>query len=339
MKPEEDPTAEERKRDHIQLAFRSQVLHGELDTRFYYEPLHHGHPTAGSWPSFPFLGHTFQVPIWVSSMTGGTAMASTINHNLARACGEFGMGMGLGSCRALLYSDEVLPDFAVKPLMKGQPLFANLGIAQLEQLIERRELYRIDALLDKLDADGLIIHVNPMQEWLQPEGDRFTQPPLQTIDAIIEHLKMPVIVKEVGQGIGPAGLRELLQRPLAAIDFAAAGGTNFAKLELLRDTEAKQLIFGQLAHVGHSAAEMVDFVNQALIDLGDKVKCPAVIISGGVQNFLDGYYLINKLHMSAVYGQASGLLKHAQGDYETLRTYIAAQIEGLELAQAFLKVR
>jgi isopentenyl-diphosphate delta-isomerase len=126
---------------------------------------------------------------------------------------------------------------------------------------------------------------------------------------------------------------------LAAIDFAAAGGTNFAKLELLRDTEAKHLIFGQLAQVGHSAAEMVDFVNQALIDLGDKVKCPGVIISGGVQNFLDGYYLINKLHMPAVYGQASGFLKHAQGDYETLRTYIAAQIEGLELAQAFLKVR
>lgn len=339
MKPEEDPTAEERKRDHIQLAFRSQVLQGDLDKRFYYEPLHSGHPVAGSWPSFPFLGHTFQVPIWVSSMTGGTAMARTINHNLARACGEFGMGMGLGSCRALLHSDEVLPDFAVKPLMQGQPLFANLGIAQLEQLIERRELYRIDVLLNKLDANGLIIHVNPMQEWLQPEGDRFSQPPLQTIDAVIEHLKMPVIVKEVGQGIGPAGLRELLQRPLAAIDFAAAGGTNFAKLELLRDTEAKQLIYGELAQVGHSASEMVDFVNQALIDLGEKVKCPAVIISGGVQNFLDGYYLINKLQMPAVYGQASGLLKHAQGEYEPLRTYIAAQIEGLELAQVFLKVR
>lgn len=336
---EDDPTAEERKRDHIQLAFNSQVKSEELDPRFFYEPLQSPHPQLGSWPSFSFLGHTFKAPLWVSSMTGGTAMARIINQNLARACGEFGMGMGLGSCRSLLYSDDVLADFAVKPLMNGQPLFANLGIAQLEQLIERNELYRIKVMLDKLDADGLIIHVNPFQEWLQPEGDRFQQAPLTTIEKILEYLEMPVIVKEVGQGMGPDGLKALLQLPLAAIDFAAGGGTNFAKLELLRDTEAKQLIYGQLAKVGHSAAEMVNFVNQLLPELGNKVQCQSIIVSGGVQNFLDGYYLINKVQMPAIYGQASGFLKHAQGDYEPLRTYIAAQIEGLELAQAFLKVR
>ncbi len=334
-----DPTAEERKRDHIQLAFNSQVKSEELDPRFYYEPLQSPHPQPGSWTPFSFLGHTFKAPLWVSSMTGGTAMARTINKNLAQACGEFGMGMGLGSCRSLLYNDDVLADFAVKPLMKGQPLFANLGIAQLEQLIERNELYRINAMLNKLDADGLIIHVNPFQEWLQPEGDRFQQAPLSTIEKVLEYLEAPVIVKEVGQGMGPDGLKALLQLPVAAIDFAAAGGTNFAKLELLRDTEAKQLIYGQLAKVGHNAAEMVEFVNQLIAELGDRVKCPAVIISGGIQNFLDGYYLINKVKMPAIYGQASGFLKYAQGEYATLHTYIAAQIEGLELAQAFLKVR
>lgn len=335
----DDPTAEERKRDHIQLAFNSQVKPEELDSRFYYEPLQSPHPQLGSWPPFSFLGHTFKAPLWVSSMTGGTAMARTINQNLARACGEFGMGMGLGSCRSLLYSDDVLADFAVKPLMNGQPLFANLGIAQLEQLIEHNELYRINRLLDKLDADGLIIHVNPLQEWLQPEGDRFQKAPIRTIEKTLAYLEVPVIVKEVGQGMGPDSLKALLQLPLAAIDFAAAGGTNFAKLELLRDSEAKQLIYGQLAKVGHSAAEMVGFVNQLRQELDKQVQCQAVIVSGGVQNFLDGYYLIKKLHLPAIYGQASGFLKHAQGEYEPLRTYIAAQIEGLELAQAFLKVR
>lgn len=339
MQAEEDPTAEERKRDHIQLAFRSQVSTGDLDARFYYEPLHNAHPQPGSWPAFSFLEHTFQAPLWVSSMTGGTAMARTINHNLARACGEFGLGMGLGSCRPLLYGDEVLADFAVKPLLNGQPLFANLGIAQLEQLIAQHELYRIQQLLDKLDADGLIIHVNPLQEWLQPEGDRFTQAPLETILAILEYLQMPIIVKEVGQGMGPESLRALLKLPLAAIDFAAAGGTNFSKLELLRDAENKQLIYEPLTQVGHSATQMVGFVNQLLSELGDQVRCASIIVSGGVQNFLDGYYLINKLQIPAIYGQASGLLKHAQGEYSALRTYVAAQIEGLELAQAFLKVR
>lgn len=339
MPTEDDPTAEERKRDHIQLAFRSQVQSGELDARFYYDPLFNPHPEAGSWPVSTFLGYTFRVPLWVSSMTGGTAMARTINHNLAKACGEFGMGMGLGSCRQLLYSDERLDDFAVKPLMQGQPLFANLGIAQLEQLVAHNELYRIKVMLDKLDADGLIIHVNPLQEWLQPEGDRFLHPPLETIERVLAYLQLPIIVKEVGQGMGPESLKALLQLPLAAIDFAAAGGTNFAKLELLRDSEEKQLIYGQLATVGHSASEMVNFVNQALLELEDKVKCPAVIISGGIQNFLDGYYLIKKSKLPAIYGQASGFLKHAQGEYEVLQTYITAQIEGLELAQAFLKVR
>lgn len=336
---ETDPNAEARKRDHIQLAFNSQVSAGDLDQRFFYEPLLSAHPQPGSWPPFDFLGHSFQAPMWVSSMTGGTTMAKTINQNLARACGEFGLGMGLGSCRALLYKDEVLADFAVKPLMNGQPLFANLGLAQLEELIDHRELYRIDLMLEKLDADGLIIHVNPMQEWLQPEGDRFKYPPLETIKTILEYLKVPIIVKEVGQGMGPESLSALLQLPLAAIDFAAAGGTNFAKLELLRDSEAKQFIFGQLSKVGHSAVEMVNIVNQLVQELGTAVKCPSVIISGGIQHFLDGYYLINKSQLPAIYGQASGFLKHAQGDYKTLQTYVAAQIEGLELAQAFLKIR
>jgi len=114
MTAKEDPTAEDRKKDHIELAFQSQVAVHSLDQRFYYEPLLAAHPTATTLAPFSFLNKTMQVPLWVSSMTGGTAMANTINHHLARACGEFGMGMGLGSCRSLLYSDEYLADFNVR---------------------------------------------------------------------------------------------------------------------------------------------------------------------------------------------------------------------------------
>jgi isopentenyl-diphosphate delta-isomerase len=84
---------------------------------------------------------------------------------------------------------------------------------------------------------------------------------------------------------------------------------------------------------------MVDFTNQLLLELGDKVRCHEVIISGGIQSFLDGYYLTEKLNMSAVYGQASSFLKHAQGDYKVLHDYIQAQVDGLACAKAFLKVR
>jgi isopentenyl-diphosphate Delta-isomerase len=335
--PDNDPTASERKKDHIELAFQSQVT--QTDTRFYYEPLLAPHPD-NVWGDFPFLGKSFKYPIWISSMTGGTALAKVINHNLARACGEFGLGMGLGSCRSLLYSDATLPDFDVRKLIGDkQPLFANLGIGQLEDLILQNKVFLINELIEKLQADGLIIHVNPMQEWLQPEGDRFKYSPLQTIETILEKTNIKLIVKEVGQGFGYDSLQHLLQLPIEAIDFAAAGGTNFAKLELLRSDASKQEIFNAFAHVGHTASEMVAMSNDLIATLGDKARCKQVIISGGIQGFLDGYYLIQKINTPAIYGQASAFLNHARGNYDDLVQFLEAQIQGLCLAQAMLRVR
>ena len=336
---DEDPNATSRKRDHIELAFRSQVGSDSLDPRFYYEPLLAAHPNKST-HKHVFLGKELHNPIWVSSMTGGTELARTINHNLARACKDFGMGMGLGSCRGLLNSDEYLKDFDIRPIMGNDlPLYANLGIAQLEQLLLNNEETKVFRLMDKLRADGLIIHVNPLQEWLQPEGDRFTQPPLQTIEKYLSIADRPVIVKEVGQGMGYASMKALFQLPLAAVDFAASGGTNFAMLELLRSNPEKKNIFEMLAKVGHSAEEMVRMVNKIKEELGEKMICKEVIISGGIKNFLDGYYLINKLNLSCVYGQASGFLKYARGDYQDLHNYVQSQVDGLALAKAFLKVK
>jgi isopentenyl-diphosphate Delta-isomerase len=337
-KPDHDPTAADRKRDHIELAFKSQVPH--LDSRFSYEPLFSAHPEPGSLTPFDFLGKKIKTPMWVSSMTGGTALARTINRNLATAAAEFGFGMGLGSCRQLLYSNDTFEDFNVRPILGDDvPLFANLGVAQLEVLIDRKETFLIQKMVEKLRADGLIIHINPMQEWLQPEGDRFKRSPLETIETLLEHLDCPLIVKEVGQGFGKESLKKLFELPLSAVDFAAAGGTSFSMLELLRGPHFRKNMFGSLAAIGHSAVEMVDFTNEIIEELGDKRRCGQVIVSGGIQDFLDGFYCIKKLQIPAVYGQASAFLKHAQGDYATLRTFVDAQIQGLELAEAFLKVR
>lgn len=337
----EDPTAASRKHDHIELAFRSQVLRGELDKRFYYEPMLSAHPDEKERWSMEFLGKTLRAPLWVSSMTGGTEMALRINRNLAQACGEFGMGMGLGSCRSLLYSDERLEDFNVRPLMGADvPLYGNLGLAQVATLVEEDALGRIEQLMTKLDLDGLIVHVNPFQEWMQPEGDHFSQLPLDTIGRLIEaYPELNIIVKEVGQGMGPASLRALLALPLAAIDTAANGGTNFSKLELLRSDPIYRESFQPLVAAGHSAEEMTSFINDILADPTAEVNCRQLIISGGVTDFLDGYYLTERVGLPAIYGQASALLKHARGEYDELRRFVDAQLRGFHLARHFLTVK
>lgn len=333
----EDPTAESRKQDHIAMAFEAQVKSG--DPRFYYEPLLAAHPSTEVQLSRDFLGKRMAAPIWVSSMTGGTQWARTINRNLATVCGEFGMGMGLGSCRILLFDDEYLPDFAVRPLIgDDQLLYANLGIAQLEELFASGQQEKIISLVRRLDADGLIVHVNPMQEWLQPEGDRYSKPPVETIKRCLD-LGLSIIVKEVGQGMGPESIRGLLQLPIDALDFGALGGTNFAMLEMMRHKPEVLEDYSGLANIGHTAAEMVDFVNHALEELGGRVNCRQVIISGGVRNFLDGYYLMEKVSLPAIYGQASGFLKHARSSVDDLRAYVQRQIDGLRLARTYLRIR
>lgn len=333
----EDPTAESRKKDHIDLAFSSQVQTHELDQRFDYEPLLSAHPT--SIKGFPksFLNKQFHAPIWVSSMTGGTEMAKIINTNIAKACHEFGLGMGLGSCRSLLENNDRLADFAMRPIIGDQPLYANLGIAQLEVLLQSDKTQLITELVNKLEADGLIIHVNPLQEWLQTEGDAIQEAPMLTIKRILDKTDLSIIVKEVGQGLGPASLRELLTLPIDAIEFAASGGTNFSLLEMLRGCPDRKAALEGFATVGHSASDIIKSLNQLIPEMGHKVNCRNFIISGGIKNYLDGYYHMNELQHNAIYGQASGFLKHAQASYDDLQKYVALQIEGLKFASAYLR--
>ncbi len=328
---------ENRKKDHIDLAFQSQTLRDEIDNRFYYEPMMSRHPEAIP-GNFFLAGKRQRVPIWISSMTGGTELAGKINRNLARVAREFGMGMGLGSCRIILDDDKHLPDFNMRDeLGNDLPFFANLGIAQVEQMIAKKELGKIDALLSKLRADGLIIHVNPLQEWFQPEGDKLLRPAIESVEIVLAQAGYPLIVKEVGQGMGMESLRALLQLPLESVEFAAFGGTNFAKVELLRASESMQQLFEPLSRVGHDAFQMTEMVN-AIVREGN-VQCKNIIVSGGIKTFLDGYYLIKKSLLPAIYGQASGFLKYAKEDYEQLRNYTEHQIKGLELAYSFLRIR
>jgi len=331
---------EQRKRDHIALAFDSQTPGKDLDTRFVYEPMLSAHPNEATIPATDFLGKQQKLPMWVSSMTGGTKMAGRINRNLAQACREFGMGMGLGSCRIILDDDTHFADFDMRDVIGDDlPLYANLGINQVEILCKNKQIDKITRLIEKLRADGLYIHVNPFQEWFQPEGDRLMRPPIETIQELLEQVSFPIIVKEVGQGMGLESLRALLKLPIAGIEFGAFGGTNFAKLELMRNNEQPKELFEPLSYIGHDAYQMVDMVNIIVAEEGDKIKCRQLIVSGGIKSYLDGYYLIKKSKIPAIYGQASTFLKYALENYEPLREFISHQVSGLKMAYAYLRVR
>ncbi|MFM6983068.1 MAG: hypothetical protein ACKOXF_02975 [Chitinophagaceae bacterium] len=334
----ESEQTSKRKQDHIDLAFLSQTL--ERDERFFYEPFLAAHPDASIVPTTALAGKTLQLPLWISSMTGGTEKAGTINHNLARACAEFGMGLVLGSCRIILNDNTYFEDFNVRAIMGNDlPLFANLGIAQIEELLSEGKTKLVTELVNKLQADGLIVHVNPLQEWLQPEGDHIKHHPVETIKRLMDQVNCKIIVKEVGQGFGPRSFMELLQLPIEAVEFGAHGGTNFATLELHRQAPEVMEQLTPLTTIGHSATEMVDFANAALKALGDKALCKNLIVSGGIKNFLDGYYLIRKSDTNAVYAQASAFLKHATGSYETLRQYCELQKKGLMTCYQYLSVK
>ena len=338
LRTEADENASSRKEDHIDLAFKSAVADMQKDNRFYYEPMLSGHPNEGSLLDRTFLGRKLRFPLLVSSMTGGTEKARLINKNLAKVCGQFGLGMGLGSCRQLLYEDRRLDEFNIRPYMPEQVLLMNLGIAQIEELIDKKETERITELASKLDSDALIVHVNPLQEWLQPEGDVISRPPIETVETLMGLIDMPVVVKEVGQGFGKESLRRLLKLPLAAIDLAGFGGTNFSKLELLRSDEVKYESFAPVFTLGHSCNEMIDLVNGFFDDEGEDQRCHNIIISGGIKNFLDGYYLMKKSKVPAMYAQASAFLKHAM-DYDELEKFVRYQTEGLKMANAFLSLK
>jgi len=326
----------DRKLEHINLALDSQTKLSEQDLRFNYEPLLAAHPENPDL-SIQFLDKTMRTPIWVSSMTGGTGVAQTINRNIARACREFGLGMGLGSCRKILFDKTHWDDFNFRDEIGEQPFWANLGIAQVEELLVSKNIQAIIDLVGELRADGLIVHVNPLQEWFQPEGNRLKQSPLQTIQHLLDQVSLKVIVKEVGQGFGPESLRQLLALPIDAIEFGAYGGTNFSKLEMLRGDQQKFEASLPFAFVGQSASQMVNSVNEILKENPNPV-CRQLIISGGIQNALDGYYLTSKSQLPAVFGIASAVLKHASESYESLAGFLENQIQTLSLAKAYLKI-
>lgn len=330
---------ENRKADHIDLAFKSQLLKESLDGRFYYEPLLGIHPKDSDILKTKFLGKELNFPLWISSMTGGAQKAHVINHNLSSLAAEFKIGFALGSIRPLIDDDKYFEDFNVRKIIGNDGLFfANIGIAQLEELVRENKLDKIHSLVDRLKADGLIIHINPIQEWLQPEGDRFQASPIETISLFLTNKKYPIIVKEVGQGMGPLSLKALLDLGVDVIELGAFGGTNFAKLESIRNESIHQFhSSNSLVTIGHTAEEMIHFLNH-LLEVNPNYKKTEIIISGGISNALDGQYHRKLLKYNSLIGIASRILRFAENKDELFH-FLKSETQTLLMAEQFLNFK
>jgi isopentenyl-diphosphate Delta-isomerase len=174
------------------------------------------------------LGWALNSPLFISCMTGGTESAQRINMHLAETAAELGIALGLGSARVLLERPEALPTFAVRDIAPDVPLLANLGAVQLNLGVAPDDCAR---LVDMLGADALVLHLNALQEALQPEGDTCFSGLLRRIEAVAATLAVPVVVKEVGWGISADLVTALLDAGVAGVDVAGAGGTSWSEVE------------------------------------------------------------------------------------------------------------
>lgn len=337
----------QRKSHHLEFANMAQTSGSTINDYFDYEPMLSGFPEENfSFTPIKVGPKNLKAPIWISSMTGGTSAAGPINKNLAKVAGEFGLGLGLGSCRPLLHSDEFFDDFYLRPIIGDGVLFANFGVAQLEQELQKDSAQKLLEVCKRLEVDGLFIHINPLQEWYQNEGDRWFRSPVEIMKEFAELIasKAPSLIlgiKEVGQGMGPASLKAILELPISVIEFAAYGGTNFSLLESVRDEDtnkSNELIKPkELCYVGHTALEMVRLVNHFLNDKSVKTGDRLFIVSGGVRSFLQGFFLTESLRAPACYGMAKPFLEASQGSYSDLAQFVQRELDSLKMAQTFLR--
>jgi isopentenyl-diphosphate delta-isomerase len=225
-----------------------------------------------------FLGKEIRVPLLISSMTGGASDVTPINRRLAEAAQQTGIAMGVGSQRAALEDEALIKSFQVRDTAPDILLFANIGAVQLNYGVDADDCQRA---IDMIEADALVLHLNALQEALQPEGDQDFSTLLPKIEAVCSQLDKPVIAKEVGWGISGEIARQLVDAGVEVIDVAGAGGTSWSQVEMHR---AEDEIQAELA------ASFLDWgltTVEALRDVRALFPEIPLIASGGLRDGID----------------------------------------------------
>ena len=319
------PDIERRKDEHIRINLEEDVGFDRLTAGFErYSFVHQAVPELDLSrvdTSVRLLGKYLRAPLLVSSMTGGTDRAGAINRCLAEAAQQKGLAMGLGSMRAALEDSSLAGSFQVRKVAPDILLLANLGAVQLNYGYTVEHCRRA---VEMVEADALLLHFNPLQEALQPEGETNFAGLLKKVEQVCRRLEVPVVAKEVGWGFSELAARQLAEAGVAAIDVAGGGGTSWSQVEMFRsNTELERRVAGTFRDWGISTVDSIRLVQAAAPGL-------PVIASGGLMNGLDVAKAIGLGAQAA--GMAAPFLKAAMVSSEAVLALIDAMEAELRIA-------
>lgn len=316
---------EQRKRDHIAIVLAGTARHRAPSGFDGVNFVHNALPDidlAAIDLSTRFLGRPLRLPYLASSMTGGPDISDRINHAIAEAAQQLGFGMAVGSQRIALTSSEAHGlGRKLRQLAPDIPIYGNLGAVQLVHGMGIDEARRA---VDQIEADALILHLNPLQEALQDGGDRQWRGVEAAIAEVAHALPVPVIAKEVGSGISLSVAHRLVNCGVKAIDVAGAGGTSWAAVEGQRAADTSGQALGEIFRDwGIPTPRCLMEIRTAFPDL-------PLIASGGIRHGLDGARAI-RLGAGLV-GQAAALLPAAAQGTEAVIAHVESWGQALRIA-------
>lgn len=273
---------QERKADHLKICLEEPVGFQEVTNGFeQYRFVHQALPEIDLGEidlQVKILGKRLSAPLLVSGMTGGTEQAAVVNRNLAAAVQELGLGMGVGSMRIIFSNKAALPSFQVRPYGPDILLLANLGAVQLNYGFGAQQAREA---VEAIGADALNLHLNPLQEAVQPEGNTNFARLIPQIDELAGAVPFPIVLKETGCGISAEVAARLVRTRIAGIDVQGGGGTSWSLIESYRAKSERQRLLGRaFADWGIPTAE-------SLVQCRAAAPKTLLIASGGIRNGIE----------------------------------------------------
>ncbi|MDG4664791.1 type 2 isopentenyl-diphosphate Delta-isomerase [Mycobacterium sp. 236(2023)] len=278
MTPDPGSALRHRKRRHIDVCLTEPVDYQTVTTGFERVRLPYNALTQTDLDCVDlgteFLGSQLRAPVLIGAMTGGAELSGIINRNLAEAAQQLGIGMMLGSQRVMIDDAVAAASFDVRGVAPDVLLIGNIGLAQLQTAT----VPRLASTLERVGANALAVHTNPLQEAMQHNGDTDFSGSMARLRDVAGSTGYPVMLKEVGHGIGAAAAAQLVDCPVAAIDVAGAGGTSWARIEqFVRYGEVR---YPALAEWGIPTAQALTEVKELLPDV-------PLVASGGIRTGMD----------------------------------------------------